>query len=444
MRISGADAPDSAPWISGLKGTGFACADVVHQQPHSWRHLVLGGLVVFTAALAVLPAQPARVTPVSDPTNLRRLAFEDLQYLGAFRLPAEESNGDSFSFGGRPAAYNAERDSLFVGTQSGRVAEITIPEPGRSADAAALPFARFLQPLTDPTEGHIKDIAEEGAALSGLLVHGGRLFGTGVIYYDANNTQSLSHFSRPLALGERAVKGMVRVGPSGKTGLVAGYMAAVPPEWQSRLGGPAVTGQCCIPIVSRTSYGPAAFAFDPADVTAHRNAAAHPLLYYTSDHQTLGKWEGSNPTYGGTMQVGGLALIAGTRTALFVGRNGLGPFCYGGGTADESKAKVRGPDGETYCFDPTTSDKGQHAYPYRYQMWAYDLNELAQVRAGKRDPWEVKPYGVWPFELPTPEPGVRIGGVAYDPARQRLFIAQMQADRDGYAFRALIHVYRVS
>lgn len=395
------------------------------------------------AALVAVSAQPVRVAPVSDPTNLKRLAFEDLQYAGAFRLPAEESNGDSFSFGGRPAAFNPDRNSLFVGTRSGRVAEISIPDAVRNSDVDALPFARFLQPLTDPTEGHIKDIAEDGAALSGLLIHSRRLIGTGVIYYDANNTQALSHFTRPLALAERAVRGMVRVGATGKTGLVAGYMATVPPEWQSRLGGPAVTGQCCIPIVSRTSYGPAAFAFDPDEVIAHKNAAAHALLYYTSDHQTLGKWEGSNPTYGGTMQVGGLALLAGTRTALFVGRNGLGPFCYGTGTADQAKATTRGPDGESYCFDPTTSDKGQHAFPYRYQMWAYDLNDLAQVRAGKKDPWEVKPYGVWPFDLPTPEPGVRIGGVAYDPAGQRLFIAQMQADRDGYAFRALIHVFRV-
>ena len=106
-------------------------------------------------------------------------------------------------------------------------------------------------------------------------------------------------------------------------------------------------------------------------------------------------------------------------------------------------AGTRGPDSEIYCFDPSTSDKGQHAYPYHYQIWAYDLNELAEVRAGKRDPWSVKPYGVWPLELPFPEKGVRIGGVAYDAAGQRLFIAQSQADRDGFAYRPLIHVFRI-
>jgi hypothetical protein len=204
-----------------------------------------------------------------------------------------------------------------------------------------------------------------------------------------------------------------------------------------------VTGQCCISIISRTSLGPAAFVFDPANVNAGKNASAEPLVFYDQQHATLGDWEGANPTYGGTTEVGGVALIGGTRTALFIGRNGLGTFCYGTGIADEARHNARQPDGDKLCFDPTTSDKGQHAYPYRYQMWAYDLAELAQVRAGRRDPWSVKPYAVWPFELPTPEKGVRVGGVAYDPARRQVFVAQMQADRDGYAFRPLIHVFRI-
>jgi hypothetical protein len=433
----------------------------VHTLIHPWRHFVLFATVITTVAVAALTAAavalqsarpsampapgdaPPRILPIADPTDLRRLAFSDLEYEGAFRLPAAETNGDSFSFGGAPAAYNPAKNSLFVGTRSGRIAEISIPQPVSSADVAALPFASFIQPFADPADGHLKDIAEDGVALSGLLVHDQRLVGTGLIYYDANNTQSVSHFARPLALDARGVEKVVRVGAGGKTGFVAGYMASVPPEWQSRLGGPAITGQCCIPIVSRTSWGPAAFVFDPGDVSAGRNAPAQALLYYDQDHQTLGAWEGSNPIYGGTMQVGGLALIAATRTALFIGRNGTGVFCYGDGTADHGLVATRAADGERYCFDPTSSDKGQHAYPYRYQMWAYDLGELAEVRAGRRDPWSVKPYGVWPFELPTAEASVRVGGVAYDPVHQRLFIAQLRADQDGYGYRALMHVFHV-
>ena len=76
--------------------------------------------------------------------------------------------------------------------------------------------------------------------------------------------------------------------------------------------------------------------------------------------------------------------------------------CYGNGTANPSL------DGTTasmalYCYDPTNSYKGTHAYPYRYQVWAYDLNDFAEVKAGTKQPWDVVPYGVWSLNLPTPE-----------------------------------------
>lgn len=414
--------------------------------------ILLAGLTSLGMAALVVPLASAQRSavpkspsgaPTAAPVSQPRLTFEQLRYVGAFRLPAAEVNGDSFSFGGYPVAYNPDNNSLFVGARGGKIAELSIPSPASAPAVEALPFAEFMQTFADPAEGHIKDIDPNGASLSGLLVYDHRLIGTGVIYYDAVNSQALSHFTRPLQLNASSASKMVRVGSSGKTGFVAGYMALVPPEWQTALGAPVVTGQCCLPIISRTSWGPAAFAFDPTAVAAGKNASADALLYYDGDHATLGPWEGSNPTYGGSTEVAGLALIKGTRTALFIGRNGLGTFCYGDGTSDQSRHKTRGPNGEEYCYDPTTSDKGQHAYPYRTQMWAYDLGELAEVRAGHRDPWSVKPYAVWPFDLPFPEQSMHLGGVGYDPARQLIYITQMRSDRDGYAFRPLVHVFHI-
>lgn len=401
-------------------------------------------VAVFAGAALMASQSPdrPRVTPVTDPTAAPRLSPADIVYLGGFRLPAEEVDGASFSFGGSPLAFNPANDSLFVGVRGGSIAEVTIPTPVSSSRVEELPFAAFLQPFREPTEGRLRDVANEGAYVSGLLVHEGRLYGSAVIYYDANNVQELTHFSRSLKLTEASVKGMYRVGDKGKAGFIAGYMAAVPAEWQTALGGPAVTGQCCIPIVDRTSWGPAAFAWNPGELGTSSSARVWPLVYYTSEHPTLGAWEGSNETYGGAIEMGGLAIPPGTRTALFVGRNGLGPFCYGDGTADQARAN-QSLGGEHLCYDPTSSDKGQHAFPYRYQFWAYDLSDLAAVRAGKKQPWEVRPYGVWPFDVPTPQPGKRIGGVGFDAARRRLYIAQMSADQDGYAYRPIIHVFRI-
>ena len=400
--------------------------------------IALGGALLTIPVFSQGPRE--RILPISDPTDLPRLTFDRLKYAGAFRLPAGTSNDDTFFSGGGPLAFNGARNSLFVGTLSGRVAEVTIPAPVNSADVASLPFAEFLQAFEDPSEGAIKD---NDAGLSGLLVYRDRLYGTGLIYYDAVNAQRRSHFGRPLALNVRGATPLRTVWDEHRTGFVAGYLAAVPPEWQTRLGGPAITGQCCVAIVTRTSMGPAAFAFDPAAIDLDKTVAARPLLYYPTDQPTLGPWSGSNAVYGATTEVAGVALIAGTRTALFVGRNGMGPYCYGIGTGNRALDQTVDDQGVKQCYDPTSSDKGQHAYPYRYQMWAYDLSEWAEVRAGRREPWSIKPYGVWPFELPTPAGVVHILGVAYDPATKRLFISQRGADQDTYASRALIHIFHL-
>jgi hypothetical protein len=393
----------------------------------------------FTMA-AVVGAQPRTLPPTS---GARLLQLSDLLYEGAFRLPAASANGDDFSFGGAPVAFNPGTSSLFIGSRRGGVAEVTIPTPVASAVISELPVATYRQPFADPTEGHLSQIASDGVSIDGLLVFAGRLYGTAFIYYDALNVQTVSHYSRSLTLSEPSFKGMFAVGEKGKTGFVSGYMATVPPEWQTSLGGPAITGQCCIPIVSRTSLGPAAFAWNPATLGNPNSPPAVPLLYYTTDHPTLGIWAGSSPAYGGTTAMGGVAIIAGTRTALFVGRNGTGPFCYGNGTSERQLAGSHGPDGESYCYDPVSSDKGQHAYPYNYQVWAYDLNDLAAVKAGRMKPWDPKPYGTWPLDLRIPAPVTGIGGVGYDPVRQRLYLSQMQADQDGYAYRPLIHVFQI-
>ena len=433
-------------------GMSFAMPVSV-ERVHLWRRFavvlaVFAGVAVMSLMMASVTIQSIGqgverplATPLTDPTTARRLDRSDIVYVGGFRLPAEEMDGASFDFGGSPIAYNPGSDSLFVGTRGSKVAEVTIPSPVNSSRVDDLPFARYLQPFRDPTEGRIREVANEGAYVSGLLVYQGRLYGSGVIYYDAEHAQEYTHFSRSLRLSDDNVKGMVRVGEKGKAGFVSGYLAAVPAEWQSAIGGPAITGQCCIPIVGRTSWGPAAFAWNPADLGAVSPVPARPLVYYTSDHPTLGSWEGSNATYGGTIQMGGV-VIAG-RTALFVGRNGLGPFCYGTGTADQARANAHATEAERYCYDPVSSDKGQHAYPYRNQFWAYDLTDLAQVSARKKDPWQVTPYGVWAFDLPTPEATKVVGGVGFDAARRLLYVSQMSADRDGYAYRPVIHVFRI-
>jgi hypothetical protein len=381
-----------------------------------------------------------------DPSSLPLLSSGGLEYLGGFRVPAETANGASFSYGGQAVAYDPSTNSLFV-SSLGSVAELSIPAPVNSSDVNAMPFARFLQPFSDPTEGHVRDLYAGDVKMDNLMVYGSRLYGTGYIYFDASNEQRVSHYSRSRQLNQPSFSGWSQVWESGRSGFVAGMMAAVPSEWQARLGGPALTGQCCIPIIWRTSSGPSALAFDPAKVgQASVNATA--LLYYPQDHPTLGSWSDVttvNPPFNMGTEISGMAVIAGTRTVLYFGRTGVGKSCYGSGTGDLSLVGTSPPGGgEPYCYDPTNPYKGAHAYPYRYQIWAYDLNDFAAVKAGTKQAWDVVPYGVWPLNLPTPESTVRLGGVGYDSQRQLLYVSQLRGDPDGYAERPLIHTFRIN
>ena len=415
------------------------------------RYFVLGAVV---ACLGMPDAISAQV----DPSSLPLLSEKSLQYVGGFRLPPNEVNCETFAGGGGVVAFNPANNSLFVSSYNLKLAEITIPAPVNSATPSALNSAAFLQGFYDPVEGRNNEATLGfGGGISGLVVHNNRLYGSAQIYYDSGNDQRMSHYSRSLRLDERSFTGWSSVWQAEKTGYVSGFMAQIPRAWQAKLGGEIATGQCCIPIVSRTSFGPSAFAFDPTKIAKGAVVPATPLLYYDSAHQTLGEWMNTttpNLTYNQSTEIHGFVIIEGTRTALFVGRNGIGVPCYGKGTDKKAwHGTTDAPgqpgytgvtsDGAAYCYDLDQVGKGTHAWPYRYQVWAYDLNDFAAVKAGEMRPWQLVPYGVWPLNLPTPGHEVRLGGAAYDAERQIVYVAQRLVESADESYRPVIHAVKV-
>jgi hypothetical protein len=405
-----------------------------------------GAVVVFAFAVwAVLTAAPRQ--SAYDPAALPLVTRTDIRHVGAFRVPADLNTA------GYALAYNPAHNSLFISQHDLKVAEVAIPAPVESADLAKLPTAGLLQAPADPFEGQVSRIGGSiysGWGVGGLFVLGDRLIGNAYVYYDAGNDQRMSLFSRSTSLSTPSFHGFWSIWDPKHTGFVSGWLSEVPAEWRTRLGGSMLTGQCCIPIVSRTSLGPSAFAFDPVDPARSTSEpiAASPLVYYTGDHATLGPFEGSRLTYGGTTAIGGMSAVAGTRTLLYVGTNGTGTFCYGDPTDDPKLAGTKNPaDQQPYCYCPICGGKGQSAYPYQYQFWAYDLNDLAAVKAGRKKPWEPVPYDVWPFTLPigsANSTGEGLAGVSYDASRQLLYVAQLNADSDGLKYwRPLIHVFKI-
>ena len=157
-------------------------------------------------------------------------------------------------------------------------------------------------------------------------------------------------------------------------------MGVIPQEWQGAFGAPALTGACCYAIITRTSFGPSAFAFDPDKLGQINPVPATPLVSYPEDHPTLGTWiaNGINLYYNQATSVAGVVFPNGTATVLFLGSNGIGEPCYGIGYPT-----LPLPPGES-CYDPDFLTKASHAYPYKYWVWAYDANELLAVKSGKK------------------------------------------------------------
>jgi hypothetical protein len=349
----------------------------------------------------------------------------DLDYLGAFNVPHGDIGSSTFEYGGTAIAYNPAKNSLFmVGHDWGqKVAEITIPAL-RTGSLSTLASAQTLQPFVSVLGRVPNQTLEGGTKIGGLMVDGNRLIGTAYEYYDSNVNAVDSHFTLSSTnLATAQVGGLYQVGNLGG-GFVGGYMTEVPAEWRDELGTQFLTGQAGLSIISRTSVGPAVFGFDPAQLGANA-APADRLLMYTLEHP-LAVETTQNPLFNTTTEIRGIVFPEGTDSVLFVGSHGTGPWWYG----------EPHQDGHYDAFRP---DKGPHAPAYTYQVWAYDVHDLIAVKNGQKQFWQVQPYDVWDFDLPYPEGGKHIGGVAYDPASGRMYVSQQFAN-GGYP---VIHAFQV-
>lgn len=371
----------------------------------------------------------------SDPSTLPLVQAADLVPAGNFLVPLE------FTYGGEALAFNPSGPSLFLARQ-GEIGEISIPTPSLTST----PRATFRQPLSGFVWQHMAEIGPyPGDRLGGLLVHNGRLLCNAYYSFDASNGQERSHCAHALNLADSlSWRGFSQVGGDRKAGFVAGGMALVPAEWQARLGGDCLTGTGGLSIIYRTSSGPSAWSMECSKV-GDPTVAATGLVAYTQDHATLGSWSSTAPSdvFGMSTTIGGMAIVPGTRALLVIAGHGTGVNCYGSGTADPNLTGQPTGDGEHYCYDPLNPYKATHSYPYRYQIYAYDLNELAAVKAGQKQPWDVVPYGIWPIALGPMQAPARLG-MTIDMATKRLYISEYKGEPDCCGGgQPLIHTFDV-
>ena len=189
---------------------------------------------------------------------------------------------------------------------------------------------RQHHPGKDPTEGKLGQTIratrlDEGRRTAGLqrqVVH------DRFSYYDGAGTQRFSHFSRPLSL---TTTGPVTGPSSSRLRTCIGFQPATwarfRPSGRSSLGGPALTGNCCLAITVRAierSVGLGVRSQPPSPAAPPRCWSDYPLGTGLgpgrSDHRHPVQLA---PRFTAWSSRPARALV------LFFGMTGTGTYCYG-------------------------------------------------------------------------------------------------------------------
>lgn len=423
--------------------------------------------------------------PTPGPAG-NRLGQQDLVYTCTFKLPPGPKGVDSLEYANGQLAFYQDPTAgatLYMKGQLSRgyasttstVIQVAIPQnclDMRTTPVANLTTATVVRNFVsmgsipssaimanDPNGGH-----------GSLLAYGGKLLGAECIDYDSTNKQTTySAWGATLAMG--GTTGPYKFSqPGAGPRAFCDYLIPIPAPWQAPLGGTILGGAANLSIVSAgVSEGPQLVAIDgdawakaPA---ANSTIASTALAFWKDDncsgcagnHPRLGRWNSNartqvvdmlpvpTTTFTNPNAPGGVVVIPyedgsvrtrggifpdATRSVLIFGNKGLGTYCYGDGTA---------------CNDPQNPYQGDHAYPYTFFVWAFDAADLAAVKAGTKQPYEVAPYAGWPLDPPGydgqfPGPGAA-GGAAFNPTGRLAYVSIRVGDPNS---TPLVHVYKVA
>ncbi len=156
--------------------------------------------------------------------------------------------------------------------------------------------------------------------------------------------------------------------------------------------------------------------FDPDDVGVKDPVPFTELSNYTivSPVRFAGKagaYDIQTNVFNGSTTMKAVAFPSGTRSVLFFGVQGTGPYCY----KDEGPESCRGTG-------------GPHAPPYITQVWAFDANDYLAVLKGTKKKDAVEPYAIWQVTTPWPVSSDQYAGGTFDPATNRVFLIERNGE----------------
>lgn len=387
--------------------------------------------------LIMVLAAISNIAYAQDPEALPLIQKSDLEYVGSFALPATQSGTSRFGYGGKaviPYTDSLGRTTLYMqghNQKPGQVAQVEVPASlSKVFDYPRLAVAKQLQPFADITDGSLSTrlgiTSPDGASIYGLFPYQGRLIVSAAEYYGC--TQTMTHGLSSLDLSLTSdFAGFFEVDGAANPRSIAGPMAEVPQAWRTRVGGSVLTGNWGIPLIGCNSPGPALTAFNPEDLGGKSPVPGSTLLFHSLGHALCEGAQCSFPDaeahtsglYNLTTALGGAAFPDGSRSVLILGRHGTGTYCYG------TPAECGG--------DPVEADaKGPHAYPYRYQIWAYDVKDLLRVKDGALKSYEPRPYAVWRVDDLEGWRGAgyaRIEGAGFDNKSNRWYVTTSYSEQ---------------
>lgn len=369
------------------------------------------------------------VNAQTDPTQLPLLHRKDFHYSGAFRLPDDTFGVSDLNYSEGPLEYNAANHSIYIVGHSHHqaLAEFAVPNLVCSTNIADLnmggaPLQSFAQILTRTSNGNPQNLNRIGGMELIPSSTGQELVVNAYEYYDApgDNNQTSAVVRDVGDIAGSAIDGFYTF--QGGAGHTAGWISPIPAEWQAALGGTHITGHSSgIPIISRTSVGPSAFAFNGlADFSTGSISIPIPtvnLLNFSLSHplhDDLSNTTLTNDLWTHLSRVVFGFIPPGTRTYVTLGHSGghNSGVCY----------KCTQDDG-TLCGGYCAPD----ADDYYHYYWLWDVNDLVAVKNGSLAPFDVRPYSYGVF--PTPFQTRELGGGTFDPAAGLLYLTVQRADR---------------
>ncbi len=440
----------------------------------------------------------------SSPPETNRLMPGDFTYLGAFRLPGDETRPQTFAYGGNAMTFNPDGDprgpadgfpgSLFVmghdriayGTlpDGNQVAEISIPTPVISRNLEDLPYASFVQNFQEVVADYfheMDEIPKVGLAYLNHPATGPKIHLTWGQHLQPENTPSQGWFNPTLTNPD--FQGVWFIGNQNLYS-VNGYLFEIPAAWADAHAQGRYLGTGRMRDGGQGGMGPTLFAYRPwrDDGTAPPSGTVlteTPLLLYENafntdqivramnGYQHADEWEGGAwiTTTAGQAAV----LFAGTKstgTKYWYGfMNPRGPAypCVDQHVTDFLTCRLANgaacpPEDFAGCCDEALgnclSHRGWWSTRFDAQFLLYDPADLARVAAGEFESWRPQPYAtvdIDPYLYLNPPPWDEIVVGTGDQRRYRIGdVAYDRAHNLLYVLelfadggKPVVHVWRV-